>query len=396
MALFTSFFNYNVSSVQSECTQDDEDHTERVQVRLDRRDRNRSKSLHSIVIHNWYTNHLFKVENLKPCTMERLIKVDKHGKERFTDITVEDLGDGTADIVKSTGVVGTDKIIVSRTNVKTGYEKALKRAQTMWNNENAKCTQILPMLANKWEDRQKYISEPFYVQPKLDGVRLLVSKDGGISRTGKVIPGTEILGKGLVKGEYLDGEAYDPNMTFEELTSAFKTDPLKLKFYVFDYFDTNNPQLSFSDRMIHLREIKNPHYEIVETFNVDKHSDMKGYHDMFMSQGYEGTMIRDRMSVYEIGKRSNYLLKYKNFQTDEYKIVDVKEGTGREKGTAIWVCEIGEHTFSAKPEGTLEFRRKLLLEKEKYIGKNLTVRYQNLTTLGVPRFPVGIAIRDYE
>ena len=56
--------------------------------------------------------------------MERLIKKDKHGNERFTDIRVEDLKDGTADIVKCTGVVGTDKVSVSRLNVKTGYEKA--------------------------------------------------------------------------------------------------------------------------------------------------------------------------------------------------------------------------------------------------------------------------------
>ena len=108
--------------------------------------------------------------------MERLIRESKNGQQRFTDIHVEDLGDGTADIVKTTGVVGSDKAIVSRTNVKTGYEKALSRAQTMWNNEKIKIDQVLPMLANKWEDREKYISEPFYVQPKLDGVRLLVSK----------------------------------------------------------------------------------------------------------------------------------------------------------------------------------------------------------------------------
>ena len=114
--------------------------------------------------------------------MERLIREDKNGKKRFTDIHVEDLGDGTADIVKTSGMIGSDKTTVSRTNVTTGYEKALARAKTMWNNENTKGTQILPMLANKWEDREKYISEPFYVQPKLDGVRLLVSKSGCLDR----------------------------------------------------------------------------------------------------------------------------------------------------------------------------------------------------------------------
>jgi ATP-dependent DNA ligase len=319
--------------------------------------------------------------------MERLIRKDKTGNERFTDIRVEDLGDGTADIVKTTGVVGSEKVSVSRTNVKTGYEKALKRAQTMWNNEKTKCTQILPMLANKWEDRQKYISEPFYVQPKLDGVRLIVSNKGCFSRTGKPVEGVEHLARGLKDGEYLDGECYAPNKTFEEITSMFKMNPKDLEFHVFDYFDVNRPELTFEERKDRIT---------VDTFMVNKKSEVQGYHDLFVNQGHEGIMIRDASSTYEIGKRSNYLLKYKAFQTDEYEIVDVKEGTGREKGTAIWVCKVGDQHFSVRPEGTLEVRKRYLMEKDKYIGKQLTVRYQNLTALGIPRFPVGVAIRDYE
>jgi len=319
--------------------------------------------------------------------MERLIKKDKNGRERFTDISVVKLADGTADIVKSTGVLGTENVSTSRINVRTGYEKALMRAQTMWNNEKTRCTEILPMLANKWEDRQKYISEPFYVQPKLDGVRLLVSNKGCFSRTGKPVKGVEHLARGLRDGEYLDGECYASNKTFEEITSMFKMNPESLEFHVFDYFDMRRPNLTFEERMKHIT---------VDTFLVKEKKEVRGYHDMFVQQGHEGIMIRDAASTYEIGKRSNYLLKYKAFQTEEYPIVDVKEGSGREKGTAIWICKTGEQHFSVKPEGTLEKRREYLDEKEKYVGKQLTVRFQNLTALGVPRFPVGVAVRDYE
>ena len=56
--------------------------------------------------------------------MERLIKQDKHNRDRYIDIKVEDLKDGTTDIVKISGIVGSDKFSESRTNVKTGYEKA--------------------------------------------------------------------------------------------------------------------------------------------------------------------------------------------------------------------------------------------------------------------------------
>lgn len=315
--------------------------------------------------------------------MERLVKKDKNGRDRFTDIRVEDNGDGTANIIKVSGVVG-GKTTESITLVKTGYEKALMRAQTMWNNENIKGTEILPMLANKWEDRKNYITEPFYVQPKLDGVRLLVSNQGCFSRTGKPVKGVEHLAKGLKDGEWLDGECYASGKTFEEITSMFKTNPKELEFHVFDYFDLGRPDLPFAERQKRAT---------VQTVLVHSKKDISKWHDTFVRQGHEGIMIREAVSIYEVGKRSNYLLKYKEFQTEEYEIVGVKEGTGREKGAAIWECEGG---FCAKPEGTLEYRRQLFEDKDKYIGKMLTVRFQNLTAQGVPRFPVGVAVRDYE
>jgi DNA ligase-1 len=253
------------------------------------------------------------------------------------------------------------------------------------------------MLANKWDDRKKYISEPFYVQPKLDGVRLLVSKDGGISRTGKVVPGTEVLGKGLKEGQYVDGEAFDPNLNFEELTSVFKTDPLKLKFYVFDFFDLKNLGMTFDERWDRVKGLSNPHYEYVEMFGVKKHEDMIAHHKMFMQQGFEGTMIRDKDSVYEVGQRSNYLLKFKDFQTEEYEITGANTGQGRDANAVVWVCKTKDgHQFTVRPEGTIAQREKDYKNREKFMGKMLTVRFQNLTALGVPRFPVGVVVRDYE
>jgi len=317
--------------------------------------------------------------------METIFKTDKNGKQRYFDISVEKMPDGTANIIKKTGMVG-GKEQVSTIHVKLGYESALKRAKTMW--ENQKEIPILPMLANKWEDRHKYITEPFYVQPKIDGVRLLVSNKGGISRTGKVVPGTEHLGKGLKAGEYLDGECYDPTKTFEEITSLFKTNPKALEFHVFDYFDTNRPNLTFDERLERVN---------VETRWVKTKSDLPVVHKQYMDAGYEGTMIREASSVYEIGKRSNYLLKLKDFKTDEYKVIGMRECTGKDVGTPIWVCttENGQE-FTVRPEGTQEKRRDMFKNGDRYIGKMLTVKYQNLTDLGVPRFPVGIVFRDYE
>jgi ATP-dependent DNA ligase len=267
----------------------------------------------------------------------------------------------------------------------------------MWNNEHTKCNQVLPMLANKWEDRKKYISEPFYVQPKLDGVRLLVSKDGGISRTGKIVPGTEILGKGLEEGEYVDGEAFDPNLNFEELTSIFKTDPLKLKFHVFDFFDLKKLDMTFEERWAKVKSLKNSHYEYVETTLVMLRDHVPSIHKQHVKEGHEGTMIRDKDSVYEVGQRSNYLLKYKDFQTEEYEIVGARTGHGRDADAVVWICKTqDDQEFTVRPEGTIAQREEHYKNHKKYLGKMLTVRFQNLTAHGVPRFPVGVCIRDYE
>ena len=333
--------------------------------------------------------------------MDTIFTTDKNNKKRYLDISVEEINEVWC-IVKTTGQVN-GKETKSMTEVPLGYDSATKRAKTIWKNANTKATTVLPMLANKWEDRQKYISEPFYVQPKLDGVRLLVSKDGGISRTGKIIPGTEVLGKGLGPGQYVDGEAFDPNLNFEELTSTFKTNPLKLKFHVFDFFDLKaealaRDKMTFEQRWEYVKDsIYNPHYEYVKTTLVKSKKDLPLVHQKHVEEGHEGTMIRDRFSVYEVGQRSNYLLKHKDFQTEEYEITGAKTGHGRDADAVVWVCKTqDDREFTVRPEGTIVQREEDYKNREKFMGKMLTVRFQNLTALGVPRFPVGVVVRDYE
>jgi DNA ligase-1 len=40
-----------------------------------------------------------------------------------------------------------------------------------------------------------------------------------------------------------------------------------------------------------------------------------------MEEGYEGIMVRNPNSPYEISKRSSYLQKYKEFDDDEFEII---------------------------------------------------------------------------
>lgn len=109
--------------------------------------------------------------------MSTVIKKDARGRDRVFEIRV-----GTANIIKTTGLVDGKKQ-TSVIHVPLGYESAKKRAATMLANQTHKG--VLPTLAHTWEGKTE---GPFYVQPKLDGVRILVSRQGGISRTAAGVP----------------------------------------------------------------------------------------------------------------------------------------------------------------------------------------------------------------
>ena len=136
---------------------------------------------------------------------------------------------------------------------------------------------------------------------------------------------------------------------------------------------------------------------MVETLLLDDKRYVETQHDVYARQGFEGIMIRDPQGKYTLAERSNKLLKFKKFQTEEYEIVGANEGTGKDAGTVVWICKGGSTgTFAVRPTGSLAQRKQWFRNRDQYIGKMLTVKFQNLTEYGFPRFPVGLGIRDYE
>ena len=116
------------------------------------------------------------------------------------------------------------------------------------------------------------------------------------------------------------------------------------------------------------------------------------YHDKYVSEGYEGLIIRHTNAPYELNKRSKKLLKFKKFITEEFEIIDVISATGKDRNTAIFVC----NGFKARPVGDWETRHQYYVNRNRLIGKFVTVKYQETTSQGIPRFPIAIGIRDYE
>ena len=85
----------------------------------------------------------------------------------------------------------------------------------------------------------------------------------------------------------------------------------------------------------------------------------------------------------------------KNFIEDEFTIIGFTEATGNDKGTVVWECKTPENkTFTVRPKGTREMRAKWYAYGKDYIGKPLTVRFQQYTEDKIPQFPVGVCIRE--
>lgn len=272
------------------------------------------------------------------------------------------------------------------------------------------------------------------VQAKLDGIRARAWMIGDeikiYSREFNLHPWLDVikeelreLFKCLPKGVGIDGELWNPDLPFEQLTSVVKTfkskHPLNdtLGYYIFDLiwletdFETRSSTLN--NCYVKATGIKSlPHINILANTIIHQESDIKLYHDAYVNQyHFEGLILRktsgqpphkatskkDIMETWYKPKRNNNLLKVKAFIDEEGTVVDITSGEGRESNLAIiHIKDIRGNVFPVRPRGSFENRQKWLLNKGKYIGKRYTFRYFELSDYSVPRFPVGIAFRDYE
>ncbi len=263
---------------------------------------------------------------------------------------------------------------------------------------------IEPMLANKY-DKKKHIF-PFASQPKLDGMRCLIFKDKMVSRRGKdIISAPHILNDlqpffDQFPNSILDGELYNHELKsdFEKIISLVrKTKPTEkdlidskniIQFHCYDVVNDKD----FENRYTFIMETLNDRFDsikIVETTHVNNEEELNNVLSLYLEQGYEGQILRAFKGGY-VHKRTNALLKNKEFEDGEFEIVDIIEGVGNWAGKAksVIIKLNDSETQEAGMKGSFEFAEELLKNKNQYIGTDVTVRYQNKTSYGKLRFPV--------
>lgn len=354
-----------------------------------------------------------------------LYKKDSKGKLRSWEIFVGEQGGVPIYSVKhgqdggkmqETAVLVPEGKNVGRSNETTPEEQCRAEAQALYEKQMGRKgytdtvpndVPALPMLAHKYADYSHKIEWPAIVSAKIDGLRLVLSiKDGvatTISRTGKPLLGLEHITNELLplKNIIIDGELYSDKYPFEEIISIVRksksTDP-RMKDIFFYAFDLINGD-SYHMRVVSLESFVagSKHTKVVPWHIVKNEAEVKFYHNKFIAEGYEGTMVRNTKSLYQPNKRSYDLLKMKDFLDFEFEIVGWTVGKGKFANIPTFkLITNDKKTFEAVPKGDEEIRGEYLKNADSYIGAKATIRFFEYTADGIPRFPVMVGIRDYE
>ena len=274
-----------------------------------------------------------------------------------------------------------------------------------------------PMLAHKFDDSRVDWSQPVYIQPKLDGVRCLFTKDGAFSRTGKEFMNVSHLRTTLLPffnqhpDVVLDGELYNHELKhdFEKIISLVRKqkptadDRLEaqqlVQFHVYDYFDGVLYD-SYKTRMQMLvtSDIYGRHIKYVPAKLVDSYNYARDIHATFLSEGYEGSIIR-LDGLYKHG-RSYDLMKFKDFSDAEATIVGYELGKGKRTGTIGKFLMMDDEgvEFGCPPGKGYNYKdlSNMLLNIKDYMGQRATFTYFQRTKAGSYRHPLFKCIRNYE
>ena len=281
-------------------------------------------------------------------------------------------------------------------------------------------TKIKAMLAHKYNpDKADY---PAYIQPKLDGVRCLFTKDGAFSRAGNQFMNVEHIEYDLkpVFNRYpnliLDGELYNHGLKddFNKIISLVKKKkPTKddrieaaqqVQYHMYDVASFPNAtytwRMGFINRLTDSSMVRTSNCLVItETKVALDFDDAALLHQKNLKLGYEGSIYRTPSGKYK-GTGSWDLMKFKDFHDDEAVIVGYETGKGKRQGTlGKFIMQDDEGIeFGCPPGKGYNYKdlADMLDNVHDYIGQRATFTYFQRTQAGSYRHPLFKTLRNYE
>lgn len=246
---------------------------------------------------------------------------------------------------------------------------------------------INPTLLTNWVPAKA--SYPVFVQPKLDGVRCIATKDGLFTRNGKAIVAAPHVEHQLATffrdnpDAVLDGELVHTSGCQATVSAIMRREACEaLHFHVFDGavldvileadFDDR-----FEDVAAALKRCGAPHVHPVETLRVNCECDVRRAHAYWTAEGFEGAVIRRPGAPYCHG-RTEMVQKLKVHQDSEFLCVALTS-----TGCLRFAMKDGR-TFEAQGMANFDVPP---------VGKMVTVRHNGLTDDGIPRHAVAHCLR---
>lgn len=220
------------------------------------------------------------------------------------------------------------------------------------------------------------------------------------------------------KGLMLDGECYHHGYTLQQINSIARTQKIAkdlevLQFYWYDIVDLNNPFKSRLAKMKSIaKELKEYGSEIdwkpdrvfkenelriqfVPQVEVNGWDNMMKLHNDYVSEGWEGLVIRDPERPYKPNGRTNDMIKIKVYKDDCFKVVG-KEAGLRGSEDMVFIMEMPDgRTFKAKPFGDREQKEEYWINfDKKYKGHIGECKFFYYSDDGIPLQPAFKAFRD--
>lgn len=222
------------------------------------------------------------------------------------------------------------------------------------------------------------------------------------------------------KGLMLDGECYHHGYTLQQINSIARTQKVAkdlevLQFYWYDIVDLNNP---FKSRLAKMKsiaeELKEYGSEIgwepdrvfkenelriqfVPQVEVSGWDNMMKLHNEYVSEGWEGLVIRDPERPYKPNGRTNDMIKIKQYQSEEFLIVGYELGL-RGSEDMVFVLKTSDGIkFKAKPHGDREQKQWYIDNfEQECLNRYAITKFFYLSDDRVPLQPSVAAIRLVE
>jgi len=267
---------------------------------------------------------------------------------------------------------------------------------------------------------------PAIVSPKLDGIRCCILGGAPHTRRLKRIPNDHI--RSVLSGlPAFDGEIIVPGGSFSDAQSAVMGQDGTPNFE-FQIFDMINQATEFHRRVeqvaLEVERLKAlvPQLTAVEQVLVKTPGELIWWEQNFVSQGYEGIMLRDPVGPYKNGRstlREFYLVKLKRWAIDEAIIRSVQPLMHNEN--ELQQSELGYAKRSSAQAGKVATlmlgsmdvedvrsgvrfsvgagfdeatREDLWLRRAELEGKIIRYKHQPSGADMLPRFPIFAGFRD--